>query len=268
MVQLDPLKLKGPKLKLARAKRHLKELETELEAFFDPKPYSAVEHFDPKTGEKVLSIKGNGAQIPCEMSAIIGDVAHNLRAALDQLVCELIRDNRKQPRTRSGFPTVTGKKRFEEAAIGKIEGVSPATAKFIRRLKPYKGGSHDLWILHELDAMDKHVEIIPVVACIPHVLLHTAMPFSITPEGRFQIGQIQWVGGPVIGAKPVFLTKGQVEVFRLKPNPLQEINITIHVTLGKTRVLDGGEPVFPLLQKLTQLVERIIAIAERKLLRP
>jgi hypothetical protein len=201
------------------------------------------------------------------LSGVIGDVAHNLRAALDQLVCELIRNNRKQVRTRSGFPIATTEKRFEEAAIGKIEGVSPATAKFIRRLKPFNGGNRDLWVLHELDGMDKHVEIVPVAAGIPRILMNMRIPFGMTPEGRFQIGKWNYFTGVPADSKPVLLTKGEKEVYRFKPNPFQNPQIAIEITLGKTKILEGGEPIIALLEKLSKLVERIIGIAERRLKR-
>jgi hypothetical protein len=203
--------------------------------------------------------------VPPEFSVIIGDAAHNLRSALDQLVCELIRANKRQLGNRSGFPIATTQKRFEEAVIGKTTGVSAKTERFIRRLKPYKGGNEALWILHELDAMDKHVDIVPVAAATVDMNVAIGMPFGLTPEGNIQMGQWQFSDFSPENFKPIFPLKDNVEIYRIDSGIHHQFRARFDVALGRTPVLKGGEPIGELLCQLANFVERVLGVAERRL---
>lgn len=207
--ELDPSILPGPKLKIKRAKQHIAELETALMAFHERRPYELVHEIDPKTGENVYRVHIKEA-LPCELPTILGDIVHNLRAALDHLVCDLIRANRKQPKRGSGFPISGTRKHLESNAIGKIDGVSPKAERFIKRLKPYKGGNTPLWVLHELDALDKHSGIIPVAAAHVAIAARWALPmFFWGTDGSFRIG------GPGPGGKPMWTGFGVPDGSRL-----------------------------------------------------
>lgn len=135
--------LQGPRLKVARAKRHIEEIWNTWVEHVQSDAYTKTEEISPDGTQKIHRVRVHKC-IPPEFSGIIGDAAHNLRSALDQLVCELIRANHNQPRTRSGFPVATSAKRFEEAVVSKIGGVSPKAERFIRRLKQYNGGNTPL----------------------------------------------------------------------------------------------------------------------------
>ncbi|MEJ0094478.1 MAG: hypothetical protein WDN46_13890 [Methylocella sp.] len=161
IVKPDPLM--GPKLKVERAKRHLADLETTLHAFHDSNPYGLVEEIDLQTGEYVYRVRIHKS-IPCETGTIIGDIIHNLRSALDQMVCGLVRANSKQVSGGNGFPIMGSAKSFEEACVRKLKNVPLKAQRFIQRLKPYQGGNTLLWQISELDNMDKHNAIVPVNA--------------------------------------------------------------------------------------------------------
>jgi hypothetical protein len=89
-VATDPLL--GPKLKVQRAMHHLSDLETALKAFFETGLYELVTDTDPKTGDEVFRVRIHKC-IPGEVSIIAGDIVHNLRSALDQMICGLVRAN-------------------------------------------------------------------------------------------------------------------------------------------------------------------------------
>lgn len=258
--------MQGPKLKLERAERHLKELEDAIAAFLASQPYSVVVDIDPKTGEEVHRLRVHKC-LPNDLSVIIGDVAHNLRSALDQMICELVRDNRRQTRLKTGFPISTTPKRFEEAVVGKLEGATAQTQRFVRRLKPYQSGNRALWLLHEIDAMDKHVEIIPVAAGSPHIIVNTRLPFTFGEDGSFSIGRMSTFAGIPENSRPINPLVDNVEFYRWHPNAMQNIEIVIYITLGQTKGFPGGEPIFDLLQELVQFVRRVVELAERRLMR-
>ena len=54
---LDPNIFAGPKLKIDRAKCHIEELKTALQAFNQMKPYELTRETDPKTGENVYRVR-------------------------------------------------------------------------------------------------------------------------------------------------------------------------------------------------------------------
>lgn len=82
-------------LKIARARKHLQELKSEIAAFFSKNPYRLVIEpweLNSQTGfvshSWVVHIDDT---LPSITSTIIGDVFHNLRTSLDILVCDLVR---------------------------------------------------------------------------------------------------------------------------------------------------------------------------------
>jgi hypothetical protein len=276
-VTLDPTKLVGPTLKIARAKRHLGDFEASIKDFFASKPYDLLSETDPQTGEIVFRIRVYKT-LPDDLSTIAGDVIHNLRSALDQMVCALVRANRKQVSGGNGFPIMGSAKRFEEACIGKLKNTPIKADRFIRRLKPYQGGNKALWLLSELDNMDKHNAIVPVVVGQAQTRMQVGMPgIFLTPDGSLAIG-----GGPPgsqpfgfhLGfttpndAKPVELVHDNCELYRMKPQMAlfpYNIEATAQVTFGKTQITNH-EPIVETLQSLIQLVERIAYIVETRIL--
>jgi hypothetical protein len=95
--------LAGPRLKIERAERHVRELEAEIRAFRERNPYRVVRDHDAQAGRYVYRVK-TVEDVPACLSTIIGDIAHNLRSALDQLACQMVLANRGQVKTRTGFP--------------------------------------------------------------------------------------------------------------------------------------------------------------------
>ncbi|MBW8754932.1 MAG: hypothetical protein JF595_12420 [Sphingomonadales bacterium] len=268
---LDPTILPGPKLKIKRAIKHLDDLHAALMAFKESGPHELICDKDEKTGENVYRVHVKKA-LPCELPTIIGDIVHNLRAALDHLICDLVRAAKKQPRRSTGFPISGTRKHFETGSIGKIEGVSPKARRFIERLKPYKGGNTPLWILHELDALDKHSGIIPVAAASVNIFARWANPVVFMNADRTKLyiggpgpdGEPVWTGfGTPQGAKPVFPLEDNSEVYRSPPSGVpEEVQVRVEVAFGKSEIIQG-EPIFETLHQLTVFVDRTLAIVEK-----
>ena len=269
--------LLGPKLKVERAKRHLADFNEVIRVFFESNPYELVADRDAATGDQIYRVRVN-AFPPSDLSIIAGDVVHNLRSALDQMVCALIRANRNQVSGGNGFPISGSKARFESASIGKLKNTSPQAKRFIFRLKPYNGGNKALWLLSELDNMDKHNQIVPVAAGQVQVMKRRGIPgMFVAPDGSISL-----FGGPP-GSVPagfdfgwgipddasiVALLHDNCEVYRERaalahmPN---ETCISIKIIFGKTHLTDF-EPITEVLEGLIDLTERIIDIVERRIL--
>ncbi|MEA2998554.1 MAG: hypothetical protein QOK17_387 [Sphingomonadales bacterium] len=249
-----------------------------MKAFFDSKPYELFPEQDPNTGEHVYRVRVHKC-VPDEFSIIVGDVVHNLRSALDQLVCGLVRANRKQVTGGNGFPIMGSRKSFEDAAVGKLKNVGAKADRFIRRLKPYKGGNASFWLLSELDNMDKHNAIVPVAAGQAQAAVQWGLPFLFWGEGgKGFLGQNPGPGytpfrpgsmfGIPEGAPLVEIIYDNCEVYRSKVGPLgiaENIQVTLEITFGKTQVTQS-EPIAGVLHRLVKLVERTIDIVERRIL--
>lgn len=164
-------KLDGARSKVQRAKEHFRTLAVKHQEFHGLNPFGvAIEHY-PDTGERIWRARVSQA-IPSEWSAIVGDVVHNLHAALDYVAWDLWVAKGGKPTDNEAnsifFPVVdptktntpvqqkTNRDR-NERLFGR-----PATA-LIDRLQLHLGrlGTTDpelrpLFLLHRLDIWDKH----------------------------------------------------------------------------------------------------------------
>jgi hypothetical protein len=155
-------------VKIARAKKHLAEFQTDLRAYMTadpirlmverpPEGYPHPEHHHAWT----LRI---AAPVPVELSAIIGDVIHNLRSGLDLLACDLVRLAGHSAKSvyfpfceiPSDLPKMIKLRNFDRAG--------PLAVKLLKGLRPYRGGNLLLRAIHDLDVVDKHQSLVPAVS--------------------------------------------------------------------------------------------------------
>src|SRR5580700_1781126 len=79
----------GPRLKIERAKHHINDLNRKVAITGESSLYQLTIHRNPQTGNDLLDIEIH--QIRADnLSPIIGDVLHNLKAALDITVNEVV----------------------------------------------------------------------------------------------------------------------------------------------------------------------------------
>ena len=97
---------------------------------------------------------------------LVGDTIHNLRSALDHIVCQLaiLNGNDISCCDRTYFPICICKPDFAKFRKMAEHLLSPEAFTFIEELQPYKTAdatredpSHSsLWIIHKLNVIDKH----------------------------------------------------------------------------------------------------------------
>lgn len=151
----------GPRLKVERANEHIGQLNAEIRNFSERKPYRIVleAHANPGMAAFTIRIKES---IPERFALIIGDIVHNLRAALDQTACAII-PNGTTDRD-AAFPIAWSQSTLETAIEKRhIDRADPKAVNLIRSLKPYNGGNDHLTGLRDLDDTDKHRLLIPVI---------------------------------------------------------------------------------------------------------
>lgn len=161
-------------IKIERAKRHLQELQTEIEEFFGRGGAYvafeiATEYARASYGETGSFAYRESEPIPTGWSGIIGDVIHNLRSSLDLIACDLHRITGGRPKEIRGvhYPFCANKTELPKTIRDRRLGhIGKDFLAIIETTAPYKGGNDGLRALHDLDILDKHQMIVPTIAVV------------------------------------------------------------------------------------------------------
>jgi hypothetical protein len=146
--------------KMSRAKEHLDTLYTEARVFFE-------------STRRNFILKSNGQQAwivhyvedsipPIRFGVLLGECVFNMRSALDNLVCGLIRTKDSHaPCKGTQFPICSTEEQWDRHCQKYLRGVEPAAQALIRDLQPCLRMSavpenDPLSILNVLSNSDKH----------------------------------------------------------------------------------------------------------------
>ncbi|MEM6429306.1 MAG: hypothetical protein AAF708_08720 [Deinococcota bacterium] len=253
--------IKGPMIKVNRAKSHLDELSRSVKEFMGSTPYEIVTR-EEDDGDLVYRVKIK-SEPPVEWSAIIGDIVHNLRSSLDLLAWQLVIHNGKTPDKSVYFPIGLAETGYGKQLRSSIGNASSKSKKLIRRLKPFLGGNKILTQLHALDICDKHRLILIVGSAHKHILVTLILPVPadwIPQNFKF----------PTLALNPADrqfpLTDGS-EVFRVMKAARQNDSIADHSIVFELAFGDAEEVKgLPLLETLSDMeayVRKIMGIFER-----
>lgn len=168
--------LEGCREKQRRGMKHLQDLDSAIadwvgEPGVEPKPYRISSEFRPDSREYVFT-----GQLLKPLDDLLlwgvmfGDAMHNLRSALDHLVCQLVLLNTgKRATGENQFPICdTGAAYWSAGSKGqastrerRLRGVSDAHKALIDEMQPYRtrippGAIHALSALRDLSNHDKH----------------------------------------------------------------------------------------------------------------
>lgn len=198
--------------KLDWAKTQIDALAKSIQGWLLSDAYSLVEHLEPKTGDQVLEAKITKPP-PKEWPLMLGDAVHNLRSALDHIAYKLAVDGHqsKHPgksiplghQRRIMFPIVAVSNNpklsveefYAQVVKGQLRYVPDAAAAAIEALQPYKRTpdrplADPLWVVNEIDIIDKHRKLHTTPAAFP--LQHFSLGGGDVYVKHLQIG-----GGPV-----------------------------------------------------------------------
>jgi hypothetical protein len=237
----------GPKLKIKRANKHIFDLNKLLTEFVASDFYRVSTEFNPNTGKH--GIKVELKPMSDETALFVGDAIHNLRSALDFMVCEIvgITDNREIK-----FP-FCGKRSELEGTVNKgpIQAAGSIICDLIiNTIKPYRGGNDLLYALHDLDIIDKHRLLLPVISVLSISNVRAKddhggiFHFDVIMDDR---GPHGGYGFPITGPYKITIENHGNPAFNigLSNGPL------------------GGEPLIPTLHQLSQLVSGIVQAVEK-----
>ncbi len=246
--------LEGSRLKVERAKEHFRYLQAQIVTFLAQNPYGIVIDQDKKTGEAIWYARVS-QEPPGQWAAIVGDIVHNLRAALDHIVFQLIGDPQNEY---SEFPSSWKAEHYESSGRGKIKGVPVAAETIIQTVQPYQRGdayhAHPLYLLNELARRDRH-RLLNIVGAAARI-----QQFTIG-KGDIHIDRLE-IGGPQF----VCPLKDGAQIIRLKMTAEPPVDVESQFAFEIAFEEIGpakGQTVVPLLQQLISFVDGIVTIFQR-----
>lgn len=150
------------KVKIERAKQHVREYNEELGEYIKTKPYRIVVEKDPDSDNNLWTLREKN-EVPDELSAIIIDVVRNLRVSLDLLVSEML-SMAEGKLNKVCFPFAKNAGDLEKMIKKQhIDRAGDNIVEVLKALKPYKGGNELLLAVHDLDISDKEKGLAPSV---------------------------------------------------------------------------------------------------------
>lgn len=174
-----------PRARVARARKHIAELQAELTPGARPDLFRGSVVPDAEEGGAYAISVHLSPCLDVRWGLMASDALHHLRSALDEAFCQLVRlKNPKDKCHRCSFPVdhkADGQK-LQKA----LRTIPPAAAAIIEELQPYKPGNGGrralLQVLHDLNNWDKHRSLAILTR-------NMAFPYDgITANGEREIG--------------------------------------------------------------------------------
>lgn len=254
-----PHPLDGVRAKIKRTNEQLDNLNAALEAFLNTKPYGAIAETDGQ--DSVIRASGM-VEPPPVLSVLVGEVAHNLRSALDHLIWQLVIVNGRHGNRKTGFPVFKDREEYEATGKGKIERIPLSAQTLVERVQPYHAGNdfrnHALYCLHQLNLIDKHRTI---------YLLAAASIANFSGVGLLQLGRAGLINNMEISPPRIaFPIDNGTELYRIRGGAMN-INVQVKCKLTFTIAFGigepfEGEPIMPALVQLRDFTSATIKLFE------
>lgn len=193
-ITLDPASwpdaLSDARAKIARADEHVDALRAGVEAYLEGQPFELVSTFESELGCHIVRLHVS-EEPPLRLSTIVGDVAHNLRSALDcvswrlavaHVGLEMATKKRQSiqfpiTETPAKFAKASALPFFSDEARAVFERVQPYQRRFMRTADAPLSVD-GLILIRDLSNIDKHVAPYPAfvdlrdVVTLPGVRRH------------------------------------------------------------------------------------------------
>jgi len=251
--------LGGVRAKISRANLHLRNLKLSFRRRVASKKYADGVWLDHDSKRRALIGRARVSAPDLKWCLIVGDVVHNLRSSLDHLVFQLalLRNPSFKHERRTAFPIFNAESEFESKGIRRVKPyVCNEAFELVREYQPYHGATETqalLWILSELDNIDKHRMVVPLDKHfnIPNITLTSRLTKrkSRLASTRAQLFQPLKHGDKVFEVGYSESTEGPPEV---------DIDgLEMWIAFRGTEVCDG-QNVIPLLRAVVRAVESVV----------
>ncbi len=234
-------------LKVERAKQHIDELDAMFASFLAMNKEQIFTYCDPEGGHRSLGITPLPA--PPMFNILVGDIAHNLRSALDHIAGEitsLATSGCQKAIMKSKFPVSSDPEAFETAIATHIAPHNArVAAALVSEMKRSNTWQANISGLNSLNNADKHRAVVVVVTAI-------GLAAEGMRIGGNYVGKIEAVN---CGMMFVNMTDQPVE-FEKKPYP------TLSVVFGKGEGFEG-KPVIDKFRELTEAITQTIRLCAK-----
>jgi len=242
-------------LKVKRAEKHHVELTN---MFKKSQPFGYYLETNCKTGERATFAKRN-EEVANEAAVIIGDVLHNLRAAIDHAYWNCTEKFAKSDGERRNiqFPITSTEMTFKDSVLpGLPSRVSQDFAQALASLKPYRdGGNSLLCAIHDLDVIDKHKLLVPTgnFTKINSSMIQRLVPDF--PSGLMNCGFGNNYRDVAWQVKPMTWT--QRRKAKIPPSNIieQKLDIPVEIVIGD---INPTKPAIQILQELIDITKSTI----------
>src|SRR5579862_1283216 len=254
--------LDSARIKIERANHHILDLDKVCHIFCDSDPCEVIPEENPQNGAYSFQVR-HRLSIPPEIPCVLGDAVHNLRSALDHLICALIIANGNEICRKNAFPAPRRRRRKRQSRAerkaefeAQVKGMSKRAIRAIRSLKPYKGWKTHIRVLHEMDITDKHRLLL---GCRAGYVTSRSVIYDSIATREVMAHTLEPLTGPPLGIGKLMVLKNRTELFRMptKPKMDPDVKLIVAVAFGESGFL-RGRPVVPFLHQLSQLVSGII----------
>jgi hypothetical protein len=255
-------KLEPIQVKIDRAKEHIIELDSAIRGFLDSKPYPFNTKRD--ANRRLIYYVSSMKPIPKHFATITGDAIQNLRSALDHLTWQLFlvgpqgTTTNRQVQRQVSFPIGCDAAGFA-SQLGTLRGIMRQDAiTTLNGIQPYNGGKgHKLWVLHELNIIDKHRLFVTFGSFLKSANL-----------GAYMCAQMNVTGFPVPKVDAYFRTTDKLfplkvgtELFidTIDAQENKWLDFRFNITLNEPGVIDG-EDLLETLNNFSDLVSKTVSL--------
>ncbi len=244
-------------VKIDRARQHCVELERAANEWLETKPYRFRTDYDPVANVRVIRLE-QAPIVPRDLCAIIGDAVHNLRASLDHFVYRIaVIESHQDPPPKAGklaFPICVTKDGFDRRRqwLGDISAPMRASLEEFQPFRTHHVNPREsaLWILDELDIIDKHRDF-------PLALIQIGDRLVLKPSGP-------GIAIHGLAAPRPLETNAEFLVYSSEdPAVTLEFDPTFEIAFAKSDVLPEGHAVGAALETLARNVETVVGSARR-----
>lgn len=248
-------------LKVERAAERILEVSKILR---EDRPFSYVVETDTMARERATCAKKNEAAVD-RISLTAGEALQHLSSALDYAYWAIVSPYASTPREAKAtqFPFSERADRLSEAVKNRLANrVSDRFFDAIISLRPHgeEGGNSLLYLIHSLNAPEKHRDLTPMAH---YTALDTVLTRKQVPDFPPELGGIAHmidVGKDVVW--PFRFTAG-MDLGRVVPPTTcvfeKEIDIPVQIVFP-IRALNGAAPVVPTLNKLVDVAKETIGV--------
>jgi hypothetical protein len=206
-----PEGLHDARAKLQRAKEHADALQGGVDAYLEGQPFQLVPTFEPELRCHVVRLRVD-EEPPLRLGAIVGDLAHNLRSALDSITWRLAVahvgiDTAVRNRSAIDFPITETPSQFAKDRV--LPFVSDDARTVLERVQPYNRrfmntedaplSADPLILVRDLSNIDKHRALHPAFVDLsgmvtfpgvrkPHDVKRVIVESNLEPGGRIEDG--------------------------------------------------------------------------------